>query len=494
MRRGLAPLGLLLPLVAAAPRPAWADGPEAARFDVGGRIRAVRARDLDGDGRADLIVIVDRRDGEGPPAWDVLVILSPKEPAPATFVREEGVVRIPCSGAAAGPRASAGGLAIGRFGPKGEPRLRFLGPKAGPDLLPGAGPAAEPPPAPSSLERTPGEALAFFDGVADLTGEGRDACFAPDADGTIRLPGITIAPTETGSRTDDELFVRASRVPRLTAADLDGDGRLELLHVDGATLVVERAGAAAPDRVKLPFLVPDPTRPPEQLRAPRLSIADVDGDKKADLLVTLITGRADKLGGLRTSLYVFLGPFYAKDTGALIEPSSRLDTESVALHPRFVDLDGDGDLDYVADSIRGNLLDLVKRVTGTEPTIWHTVFRFDAKARAFEREPACDVERPYSGAQARSNAFGRSGWFEGDFDGDGLRDLLDLGNLTRAVVLRGTKDDRTFRTQLGPTLAAPSGETFAADAVIADLDGDGKSDAVLWTEHTLYFLRTKGGG
>jgi len=45
-----------------------------------------------------------------------------------------------------------------------------------------------------------------------------------------------------------------------------------------------------------PFLAPDPSRPPEELRTPRITVTDVDGDGKADLLVTVVQGRADKLG------------------------------------------------------------------------------------------------------------------------------------------------------------------------------------------------------
>ena len=223
-----------------------------------------------------------------------------------------------------------------------------------------------------------------------------------------------------------------------------------------------------------------------------MTIADVDGDKKADLLVTLIHGRADKLGGLRTSLYFFKGPFYVPGTNVLVDSTSRIDTESVALHPRFVDLDGDGDLDYVVDSIRGNIFDLIKRVTGAEPTIWYTAFRFDKAAGRFEKEPTCDVERPYSGPEARSNTFGRSGFCEGDFDGDGVRDLLDLGNLSKVAIWRGTKGDDSFKTPLLAGISAPSNATFAPDAVIADLNGDGRSDAVLWSDHMLFLVVSKG--
>ena len=138
------------------------------------------------------------------------------------------------------------------------------------------------------------------------------------------------------------------------------------------------------------------------------------------------------------------------------------------------------------------MFDLIKRVTGAEPTIWFTAFRFDAKAGAFEKEPYCDVERPYSGVEARANTFGRSGFFDGDFDGDGVRDLLDLGNLTKLAVLKGSKGDDSFKAALVAGVSAPAGATFAADAIVADLNADRRADAVVWSDRTIYLLVSKG--
>ena len=500
MRRGLSRLALPAVVLVGA---AFLRAPRVDALDVitparrlPGRVKAVRARDVNGDGRTDLVVVVERREADRLPATEVVVLRAPGDPDVASFFRDADVVRIPCSGEAAGGRARAGAVAIGRFGPKGEVRLRFLGPEATPDLLPDGTEAADSRSEPCLLERSPGEALAVWDAVGDVDGDGRDECFAPGPDGAVVAAGVSIPATETASRSDEAVFVRISRSARPTLADVDGDGRPEVLRVEGAALLVARtATGAAParvDRVPLPFLAPDPARPPEQIRSPRLSIADVNGDGKADLLVTLIQGRADKVGGLRTSLYCFPGPFYDPATGALREPVSRLDTESVALHPRFADLDGDGDLDYVADSIRGNMLDLIKRVTGSEPSITFTAFRFDKAAGAYEKEPSCVVERPYSGPEARSNSFGRSAFSEGDFDGDGVKDLLDLGNLTKAVVLRGTKWEDSWKHPLVEGPVAPAGAAFASDAVIADLNGDGRSDAVLWVDDTLHLLVSRG--
>jgi hypothetical protein len=49
-----------------------------------------------------------------------------------------------------------------------------------------------------------------------------------------------------------------------------------------------------------------------------------------------------------------------------------------------------------------------------------------------------------------------------------------------------------FKEGLVAGPVAPANSAFASDAVIADLNGDGRSDAVLWVDDTLYLLVSKG--
>ncbi len=494
MRRALAVVVLLL----LAASPSFALDAGLYRFDPKGRVKGVRAADLTGDGRLDLVLLVERTAADGTYETDVVVLKTPATPdARAWFVAADAV-RIPCDGPAAGARATAGAVAVGRFGASGPARLRFLGADGAVDVDAEGKPLEGGPKDATLVGRSPGAPLVFWEGVGDLDDDGRDECWVPDASGTLFVAGLPHGVLYEARQSPTDLVLRKVSVPTLLAADVDGDGRRERLHLEASTLVIERlgatAGATAPrptQRVALPFLLPDPTRPPEEIRSPRLSVADVDGDRKADLLVTLVQGRADKVGGLRTAFYYFPGPFVGPD-GTLVEPKARLDTESVALHPRFVDVDGDGRLDYVADSIRGNTLDLIQRVMGKEPDITFTIFRFDAAAGTFERTPYVTKKLPYSGGEARGNTFGRSGWFEGDFDGDGVKDLLDLGNLTGVAIWKGGRGDGAFEEPLLKRVAVDKDKPLLSDAVVADLNADGRADAVLWTEDALYLVVSKG--
>ncbi len=505
LRRSLLLLITLLLLAAADPDTATAAERGTYLFDPGGEIRGVRVIDADGDGRRDLVVLLAPKTGPD----EVLVLRTPATPVKRNFYPADHVTRIRCIG----ERAAAGALAVGRFGPQGAVRLRFLSGRGVLDLTAKGTPAERTPrhEIPSLFARSAGRPLVFWDGVADLDGDGIDECWYPQATGAgaIRVFGGTpagdrildLTAKSRASSSGVHLMARHVYVPNLFPADLDGDGKRELLALRDESLVAWRIGDKAPAgatvaptfRVKLPFLAPDPDRAPDELRTPRIQIEDVDGDGKADLLVTLITGVRSRLTSLRTILFHYPGPFRNPSTGALVAPRARIDTQSIVLHPTFVDVDGDGDRDYVGDSIRGTMIDMIARMMGKDPEIFFVGFRYDKAAGTFERTPYFSVERMYASEEALSNRFGRSGSFEGDFDGDGHNDLLDLGDLGGVEILRGVNSGKEASYQATLMKRVPVKEGLRADARVADLNGDKRADAVMWSKTKLYLVVSKGG-
>ncbi len=483
------------------------------RLSLDGHIRAVRHLDLDGDKRLDLVVLTEPEPGTS--GVELLYLLrTPAQATPRSLFPEDHITRIELDGVL----GDAGALAVGRFGPDGAGALRFLGPR-GVTQMDGAGATA--PTAPrlataTLLGRSPGRRIVFWDGVADLDGDERDELFFPlgAGEGRYRLLGgkteqdrtLTLDARSTATFDSEHQIARHARIPRLLPRDMDGDGNQELVTLrDRALLVFDvsrpQADALAPSaRIPLAFLEPPKDLPPATLHTPRVQLEDVDGDGTTDLLVTLISGRRDRIGSLRTTLFHYPGPIVDPKTGSLVAPRARIDTESVALHPTFVDLDGDGARDYVGDSIRGkDLLEVLPRLVGEDPDIHYVGFRFDRSTGTFAGTPWFTTKRVYPSAEALGNRFGRSARFEGDFNGDGLHDLLDLGNLGSVGVQRGTRRDKGeagdplhFDTALLP--AVPVKEGLRPDALVVDLDGNQLADAVLWSRDALYVLLSRKAG
>ena len=496
-------LAALLLLLAAAPRQADAAPTGKYLVEAGGAVRAVRVIDADGDGRRDLVVLVETKAGGD----ELLVLRTPATPQKRSLYPADHVLRIPCGGT----RASAGAVALGRFGPQGAARLRFLGPAGIEELaLDGTPVAATPRHArPTLFARSAGRRLVFWDAVADLDGDGLDELWFPagEGDGAMRVLGgtpagdrtLSLAATNRASTSGVQGLMRTAYVPNLFPADLDGNGTRELVALRDEDLVawdvarpMPAGGALAPSyTLKLPFLAVDPDLGPEELRTARIQLEDVDGDGTTDLLVTVITGVRTNLLSIRTVLFHYPGPFRDAKTGALVKPAARIDTQSIVLHPQFIDLDGDGAKEYVGDSIRGTMIDLIARLMGQDPKITYVAFRFDKQAGTFAGTPWFTVERMYASKEALNNTFGRAAWFEGDFDGDGRKDLLDLGNLTSVQVHSGAGAAPSFETALVPPVPVKQG--LRADAQVADLNADGRADAVLWAEDKLFVILSKGG-
>src|SRR5688572_13886458 len=158
---GVAALGPCAPSAAA-------EGAEPSlyRLALGGKVRAVRAIDVDGDRRRDLVVVLDAKVDEAI-REEVVVLRTPKAPVASTFYDPARVVRIACDGPAAATRVRAAVVAVGRFGAAGEVRLRFLSPDGAVDVDPTDATAKETVSGgPALLGRVPGAPIAFWEAVA----------------------------------------------------------------------------------------------------------------------------------------------------------------------------------------------------------------------------------------------------------------------------------------------------------------------------------------
>ncbi|HEX6812214.1 MAG TPA: VCBS repeat-containing protein [Planctomycetota bacterium] len=265
----------------------------------------------------------------------------------------------------------------------------------------------------------PTRVLALDDVVHDVDGDGRDDFLLPEVDGarlvlqrladgktgfaatlSWQLPawrspltaGTAGGPARVGGGEmslrlgllDDgyeeeqrPLVDLRARAPRFLLLDLGGDGVRDGLAVRNDSIWCWAIGAgaaiaAAPASIALPL-------PEDRLTlfdpAFDVQLADVNGDRRADLLLTTSAQRNDEV---EVRIDVFFqqigqqrpdaGPWAAK-------PDGRLRVQPLATTPQLVDADGDGQLDLVVNTVR---TDLLRGLTGGGPTslqVQFNVFR-----------------------------------------------------------------------------------------------------------------------
>lgn len=147
--------------------------------------------------------------------------------------------------------------------------------------------------------------------------------------------------------------------PPCRVGDLDGDGRADVaaLRNDALHVFAQRPDgtfAAATWQLPLPedrLALFDP--------AFDVQTADLDGDRRADLLLTTSARRGDEI---EVRVDTFLG---REDGGFADAATGRLRVQALARPPQLVDVDGDGARDLVLVTVR---VDRLRGLTGDGPS------------------------------------------------------------------------------------------------------------------------------
>jgi hypothetical protein len=247
--------------------------------------------------------------------------------------------------------------------------------------------------------------------------------------------------------------------PRVELADVDGDGLADVVATDRHVVRVfrQRPGGALP-------AAPDRTFALRRISAEdhvrgsgsvRTAVADLDRDGRADLVVThvaegLLDARSD------TTLHRNRGGGWN-----LAEPDQTFTVKGGFSTEELVDLDGDGRVELVSVHVPLGVLELVEMLV-TRSVDVHVAVRRAGRATPFA--PAPSFERklavPFSMETFRPRGF--VGNVASDWNDDGLRDLLLSGDGEAVEIYLGAPD-RPFVERAARQALDTDGRLVAAD-------------------------------
>jgi hypothetical protein len=340
------------------------------------------------------------------------------------------------------------------------------------------------PPRTRGLARIPFLGSWNGDGTSALVPSLAGLALVPLPDGPIRslafpvraeyLPGLDDAGVHPGS------LLATIGWPELALGDDDGDGRPDLLALSRYHLAVYRSGPdGLPDRPSREATL-RPFSDEEELRPETTSVSlfarDLDGDGRADLVVHRTVGallRSDAT----TRFWRNPGP--GADPTA---PPDAVIATSGGFGSIFLeDLDGDGRTEAVQLFVPFGVIQLVRALLTETVQAKLRVYRLGAPGIA-GAEPCFEEDLTVALAAGEGRIAGILPTVRGDWNGDGLRDLLAGESLERIALRVGERgpDGPRFGSVVARQQLPPSDR-----ALVADFDGDGLDDLATYDTRRL---------
>jgi VCBS repeat protein len=261
------------------------------------------------------------------------------------------------------------------------------------------------------------------------------------------------------------------RLPQVFVRDFNADGRADLLATwqDHLAVYLQDAAGRFPQDPTQTFHFNLRTEQERSLRLVYISplVEDVDGDGRADLILTKMTGRLTDRR-LATSVYL-------NRAGNLSgQPDVRIEHDGFASTLLAKDLNGDGKHDLLFPLVKIGVRNLIRNLLTDRADVSLQVHLYRDQG-IYDSTP--DWMRSFSYQIDMSDGIVLQGvWpnVEGDFDGDGKADLLVVGNDEVAVYLA------TPGTLFARDPAARVPVKTSSHVIVRDLTESRRADIVMW--------------
>ncbi|MFZ5481760.1 MAG: FG-GAP repeat domain-containing protein [Myxococcota bacterium] len=313
------------------------------------------------------------------------------------------------------------------------------------------------------------------DGSPELVAWSGGRYHAFRADGTSL--GSVAAPAEGALSVDWALGgagVDATlRPPPLSVGDVDGDGKLDLMMPAGAKLQVYYTGDGVGARaatLKLPVDLEPPDPGPGQPRkdVSAVWLQDLDGVRKIDLVVQRTVTKGSYFGATTELLY-------ARGSGTGFGAPASIGAPAAAFGVKLRDVEGDGDQDVVSPLVDVGMGNLARALVAQQVRVDLALYRFDGGQYA--ATPATLRTLSYFfGGERKLHAE-----LAGDLDGDGRLDLVASEGEDKVRVFRGEAAGLAGTPAWELDVDIPPGD----DALfVHDVTGDGKAEVLVWGRDT----------
>jgi ABC-type transport system involved in multi-copper enzyme maturation permease subunit len=270
-------------------------------------------------------------------------------------------------------------------------------------------------------------------------------------------------------------------------ADVNGDKLEDLVAFRDRSLEVypqRKEGERfpkTPDRVvPLRVIAEDAAVADDEFSQVRAAIRDLDRDGYADLVLYRNVGKITLFESMHTEVFLYRGGPNGWDEA---KPTQIIKLTGVSISPVLIDIDGDGNVDLVVSSLRTDLITNAMRAIFQSVTTTYYVFRWKKDERKFGE--TADYSRNFTVDLKRIEGTGSIpfAYFWGDYDGDGVKDMLSLEDDDALTIFPG---EATSGWWSGESLDFPSRaktriEVETSNSLeIYDLNRDGRHDVILW--------------